>query len=261
MKNKTAIILDLDNTLLVELAASREAFDAACEGIEILKKIDLNDLYLSLNNQANKLWTEYHLFDFCDDIQVSYCEALCADFKGEDPRFAVLNKWAPTYRTTSWYNALNEYGIDDGDLAKKLGDRFQFERRQRFYTFPDVEETLKQLKKEYRLAMLTNGAPDLQREKVAKSGVESYFEIIVVSGEVGVGKPNPKIFWEVLNQLNISPEQAVMVGDNMSRDILGANEVGITSVWINHEGSTDMENVEPDYEISRLSELLKLVNS
>ncbi|WP_051533795.1 HAD family hydrolase [Desulfitibacter alkalitolerans] len=258
LKEKKAIIFDLDNTLIVEEEATRKAFYAACENISELKQVDLLALFQSLLLHGKKLWTDYELFDYCDDIQISFTEALCAEFQGEDPRLAALHEWGPVYRREAWLNALKDLGINNFALAVKLGERYKKERKERFYTFPGVEKTLEELKKNYKLAMITNGAPDLQREKVFKANLDRYFEVIVVSGEVGVGKPKPKIFMEALTKLGVSPQEAVMIGDSMARDIAGANGVGITSVWINHEGSIRMQGVKPDCEIRRISELLGL---
>lgn len=259
LKDKQAIIFDLDNTLLVEVAATSDAFKFTCEGIKKLDTVDVKQFHQIVWKHAKNIWSNYYLFDYCDNIQVSFCEALCADFIGEDSRIAILNNWAPEYRKKVWYNALLEIGIDDIELAEKLGEKYKYERKQRFYTFQDVPDTLNILKANYKLAILTNGVPDLQWEKIKKSGIEHYFDNIVISGEVGVGKPNAEIFLEVLKQLNLTYEQVVMVGDNMRRDILGANKLGIFSIWVNHEGSTSIGGIKPSYEIKNLKELLNIV--
>ncbi len=258
LTEKKAIIFDLDNTLIVEEEATRNAFYAVCNDVSELSQVDLERLFQSVCVHGKKLWSNHILFDYCDNIQITYTEALCADFVGEDPRFEILNKWGPTYRRNTWYNALFDMGVDNLYLAEQLSQRYKKERKERFYIYPNVEKTLEELKKKYQLAILTNGAPDLQRLKIYKVNLEHYFQAIVVSGEVGVGKPSSKIFLEVLEKLNVSPEEAVMVGDNMERDILGANQVGITSIWINHEGSNQIPTIRPTYEIKKIDELMVL---
>jgi putative hydrolase of the HAD superfamily len=257
-KEKKAIIFDLDNTLIMEDNGTKKAFYATCTGFQELSEIDLEKLFRSVCHRAEELWKNFYLFDYCDDIQVTYLEALCADFLGDDPRLKDLHTWAPTYRRQSWYSALLDQGIDHIVLAEKLGEKYRVERRNRFYQFPGAAPVLEQLMKRYHLAMLTNGTPDLQREKIKKAGLEDYFQVIVVSGEIGVGKPNSQIFRVVLEKLNISPESAVMVGDNLDRDISGAKKAGITAVWFNYEKNTSAVNKEFDYEINRLTELIDL---
>jgi len=257
-KGKKAIIFDLDDTLIMEEYGTRKAFDATCTGIKELGEIYLEKLFRSVRRRAEELWKSFYLFDYCDDIQVSYLEALCADFIGDDPRLKDLHTWAPTYRKQSWYLALLDQGIDHIVLAEKLGEKYRVERRNRCYQFPGTAPALEQLMKRYQLAMLTNGTPDLQRDKIKKAGLEDYFQVIVVSGEIGVGKPNSQIFRVVLEKLNISPESAVMVGDNLDRDIGGAKKAGITAVWFNYKKNKKAGNKEFDYEINRLTELIDL---
>lgn len=255
LKGKKAIIFDLDNTLLVEVEATKKAFYAVCNDVSELSQIDIEKLFQGVCLYGKKLWSDYYLFDYCDDIQITYMEALCADFVGEDPRYDILNRWGPTYRSSTWHNALLSIGINNSFLAHELSEKYKKERKRRFFTYPDVESTLTELQDKYMLALLTNGAPDLQREKIKKTNLEQYFQVIVVSGEVGVGKPNLKIFLEVLKRLKVAPQEAVMVGDNMGRDIKGAIQAGITTVWINHEGSILIPGIKPDYEINKISDL------
>lgn len=85
--------------------------------------------------------------------------------------------------------------------------------------------------------MLTNGDPSLQKEKLA--GVPElapYFNEIVISGEFGKGKPDPSIFEHCLSLLGMTKDDAVMVGDNLNTDILGASRAGIQTVWVNRKG-------------------------
>jgi putative hydrolase of the HAD superfamily len=120
---------------------------------------------------------------------------------------------------------------------------------------PDALETMTRLSSRYALGMLTNGAPDLQREKIASSGLEDLFQEIVISGVYGIGKPRPEIFLHLTDRLGASPGEAVMVGNSLERDIAGARNAGITSIWLKVPGSEEPDAVEPDYSISGLAEL------
>ena len=95
----------------------------------------------------------------------------------------------------------------------------------------------------------------LQREKLAASGLGDYFEIVVVSGEFGVGKPDPSIFRHALSQLRSDGSGAVMVGDNLTRDVDGAIAAGLEGVWINRRGQVPPEPRPGLAEISTLSDL------
>ena len=107
---------------------------------------------------------------------------------------------------------------------------------------------------------MTNGAPDLQREKIAASGLESFFKAIAVSGEHGIGKPRPEIFHRLLSELGVSADEAVMVGNSLERDIAGARNAGIRSIWIRVPGSEEHAEVTPDHTITSLSEIPSILD-
>ncbi len=83
-----------------------------------------------------------------------------------------------------------------------------------------------------RLAVVTNGSSANQRAKLARSGVEGLLDAVVVSGEVGVSKPDPQIFARALEALEVAPGEAVFVGDDPRRDVVGAARVGMSTVWV-----------------------------
>jgi putative hydrolase of the HAD superfamily len=84
----------------------------------------------------------------------------------------------------------------------------------------------------------------------------------VVSGEVGVGKPDPRIFDLALRLLGASPEEAVMVGDNPTRDVAGAKAAGVTAVWVNRAGLPLAAGAAvPDVEVASLRGLVELLET
>jgi len=95
----------------------------------------------------------------------------------------------------------------------------------------------------------------LQREKIEATGLGSFFKAIAVSGEYGVGKPKPEIFHHLLGVLGVSQEEALMVGNSMERDIAGARNAGIRSIWIRVPGSEEHDEVIPDHTIAALGEI------
>jgi putative hydrolase of the HAD superfamily len=165
-----------------------------------------------------------------------------------------LRDWAPAYRREAWKLALADAGVVDARLAEELGERFAAERRRRHEVFADVRPALEELGARFTLAVVTNGASCLQREKLAASGLEGYFEAIIASGELGSGKPDPAIFRHALSCLCVGGEHAAMVGDSLSRDIAGATAAGIRAVWLNRDGA-DRRCPEGAVEISTLGGL------
>jgi putative hydrolase of the HAD superfamily len=84
------------------------------------------------------------------------------------------------------------------------------------------------------VALVTNGPPDIQRLKLAQTGLAGHFEAVVISGELGLGKPDPGVFLHAVRALGVTPTDAVMVGDSWERDIEGALSAGLRAVWISH---------------------------
>jgi len=131
----------------------------------------------------------------------------------------------------------------------------------------DTHDTLTALQtKGYRLGLISNASntPDLNR-LIDNHNLRRYFEIVVISAEEGIRKPDPRIFLKTLNTLGVKPENAIMVGDTLPADVLGAQNSGVKSVWITRranrrENNDVLENIHPDYVISDLSALIPLVD-
>lgn len=127
--------------------------------------------------------------------------------------------------------------------------------------FEDVEQLFNLLKKaRIPTALITNGASDTQREKLQTLNIEHWFEAIIISGEIGVAKPDTPIFTQALDQLGVAPKAAWHVGDNLKTDVSGAKAAGICAVWLNRRGrSLDKDDPEPHLEIKSLAEIDSLV--
>ena len=116
------------------------------------------------------------------------------------------------------------------------------------------------LKDHYQLVLLTNGSPTLQNTKLEiTSELAPYFTHIVISGAFGKGKPDPSIFQFALSQCNLQADDAIMVGDNLMTDILGASRAGIRSIWINRENKQPDKDIKPSYEITNLEDLFPIL--
>ena len=149
--------------------------------------------------------------------------------------------------------------IDNPGVSEDLADSFTREREERVILSPGAVETLKRLRGSgIKLGMITNGASDMQRRKIEQYGLAPYFECITIEGEFGAGKPDISIFTHTLEQLGTPPEKAWMVGDDLGRDIKGARNTGIYSVWVDWQtgGLPESPPAIPDRIISSISELV-----
>lgn len=254
-----AVLFDLDETLVNDAAATQAAFRATA-ALAAPRGLDAETLASAVWLRASDAWQRSPHQDYFQEIGISAGECMWGRFIGEDPRLRPIGAWAIQYQLDCWSAALGDLGVSDDILAATLAERFRVERRARHnWLFPETLATLDTLRLGYPLALITNGAPDIQRDKLAGSGLETYFPVVQVSGEAGYGKPNPTIFAHALEALGVAASEAVMVGDNPARDILGANRAGIRAIWIRRENQPLTQGARPDATIASLSELPALL--
>ncbi len=101
---------------------------------------------------------------------------------------------------------------------------------------PGVLPLLQALRSRVKIAVVTNNLLDEQQEKLAYCGLTSFVDVLVVSEEVGVAKPDPAIFQAALQRLHCAASEVVMVGDSWPADILGATNLGVRAIWLNRHG-------------------------
>jgi putative hydrolase of the HAD superfamily len=221
--------------------------------------MDAAELSTVLARDARELWFTAPLHEWCMAIGISSWEGLSGDLSGDGAELKELREWMDRsrYRVSAWRRALGRFGVDDEPLARKLAEDVVRLRKQHHALYPETRDVLETLRGDYQLALLTNGAPQIQRQKLASLDLEKYFEAVVVSGEVGVGKPEAGVFREVLDSLAVAPGEAVMIGDNLVKDVGGAKAVGMRGIWVNRSRKAREGDVDPDAEIADLRELLQ----
>lgn len=258
----TTVFFDLDDTLINDSEATYSALFVACELAQSHAHIQANELCQAVWDSARQLWRASSMFTYCHAMGISATEGLCASFTGDDPHLQELQQWAPDYRLQAWSQALAHFGVDDPVCAESLAAAFIHERFFAQSVYPEVKATLAALRSHYRLGLITNGAPDLQRAKFQKSQLEPYFDVAIVSGEIGIGKPDPAIFRQALQMLSARPEEAVMIGDSLSRDIAGAHSAGMRGLLIKRPGWQDNEpQIVPDGELTSLDSLKNMLEA
>ncbi|MCU6798062.1 HAD-IA family hydrolase [Paenibacillus sp. WQ 127069] len=258
-----AVLFDLDDTLLWDDRSVKEAFQATCLAAAEQVEVDPIELEQAVRQEARKLYESYDTFAFTKMIGINPFEGLWANFtEGDNENFRKLEQLAPQYRTESWTLGLKALGIDDAKLGYELGERFPMERRSRPIVYEETFEVLDQLKGSYKLLLLTNGSPDLQKEKLA--GVPElapYFDHIVISGNHGEGKPATSIFNHALDLLQVTADEAVMIGDKLTTDILGSNRINMRNMWINRHALQRDDEIIPAYEIVSLRDIQGVIDS
>jgi putative hydrolase of the HAD superfamily len=230
------LLFDLDETIAPDEETDRALFAEIAETVAVERGVTAERLVQAVIQAARTLWLESQTLAYSRAIGISSWEGLWGPFgPSEEPMLAALHAFAPIYRLRVWEQALAACDIRGGEavLAATLAERFATERRARQTAYPWSRAVLEGLRACYRLGMITNGAPDLQRLKLAGTGLAALFDPLVISGDLGFGKPERAIFDHALDQARTRPEEAIMVGDSWHRDVVGATGAGLRVVWVN----------------------------
>jgi len=125
----------------------------------------------------------------------------------------------------------------------------------------DAEATLKALRRKYRLGMISNFAiPECVFKLLKTSGIDTFFDVIIVSGAVNRRKPHEEIFKTTLQLMGLTAEEAVFVGDTIDADIEGAKSVGMSAVYIERRNQKESLKYLPDKTIKRRSQLPEAIS-
>jgi len=140
------------------------------------------------------------------------------------------------------------------DLIDALAEAYIEELPIDNHLFDDAEEVLDYLSKKYLLHIITNGFHEVQNLKLKNSGISKYFRTVTTSEEVGLKKPNPVIFKTALEKAVAQPKKSIMIGDTFEADILGAESVGMETIFYNYRN----DKVPTKYKVvNKLTEIKK----
>ena len=221
------IFFDLDRTLWDFDAAAEVAFE------KIYDQYHLKDLGIP---SAHEFHEVYH------PLNEKLWELYRADLITKDE----LNR-------TRFMKPLEHYGIHDVELADHLSQDYVYWSPRIVKLIPGTLELLEYLKPKYHLHLITNGFEEVQHTKLSGSGLEPFFETLTVSEEVGVKKPNPEIFQYALKKAGATPDESIVIGDEMAVDIDGARAAGIDQILFNPTGQPVVG--QRTYEVNKLLEI------
>jgi putative hydrolase of the HAD superfamily len=162
---------------------------------------------------------------------------------------------------------LDEMGyskIPDAVVHKALREMYAVSES---HWIPEIDAlpTLQDLRSRgYKMGIISNAGDDQDVQTlIDKAGIRAYFDTILVSAALGIRKPNPRIFHQALQHWGAAPEKAVMIGDTLGADILGAKNAGIYSIWITGRASPNQPHQDliiPDATVDSLSALLDILD-
>ncbi|WP_456279396.1 HAD family hydrolase [Bacillus sp. AK128] len=120
----------------------------------------------------------------------------------------------------------------------------------------DVLNIVNLIKMHVKVAIITNGTTQRQNAKIHNTNLNSCFDIIIISEEVGLSKPDNRIFEMALKKLDVKPEEALFIGDDIEKDIAGCQNANIDGIWFNPHRIKNDTNIRPYAEIDSLDKLL-----
>lgn len=135
-----------------------------------------------------------------------------------------------------------------GDLAKELARLHRGISRTRLERYEGVKRTLKSLQETYRLAIISDAQRCFALPEMRAMGIKKYFDVRIISGDHGYRKPDSRLFAMAAEQLEVAPPEAIYVGNDMYRDIYGAQQAGMKTLFVDsNQGSKSYNDVAPDY--------------
>jgi HAD superfamily hydrolase (TIGR01549 family) len=231
------LIFDADHTLIYYTADERDA----------LKRI-FNEIGLSYTEEmldrchylSEFTWTETGLYDVANErIQREYHSLYKSHLELLFTR--IFTEFPCSFSPLKAGEMLLKY-LEDGANS-----------------MDGAEETVRRLKEEkgYKIYIATNGLTAIQTGRLKR--FSDYIDGLFISEEMNVIKPNPSFFEKILEKLDCTAQDCLMIGDSLSSDIVGANGVRMDGCWFNPQAKPNLSGVTPRYEIKHLNELLKIL--
>ena len=135
---------------------------------------------------------------------------------------------------------------------KKLGEGI--------FPFEATEKLCKYLHSKYKVGIVTNGIKEVQHSRIENSAIAKYIDKIIISDEVGVNKPDKRIFEYAMNYFEIMDKsEVIMIGDSLGADIKGGQNAGIDTCWVNLRNNVNDTGIVPKYEVNKLEKLFEIL--
>ena len=230
------ILFDLDDTIISFEGAAEVAWKRCCSSFVNSNKVNFNDEEL-----LNKI----------NEIRKWYWNDPIRHKRGRMNMLAA--------RREIVLMAMEQLEYSDEISSISMADSYTIMQDEMLELFPNALVTLETLKNlDVKLGLVTNGSSEKQREKLNRFKLNDYFDYFFIEGEIGVGKPDIKVYEIALDKINLSSTDVWMVGDNLIWDVQAPQKLGIYSIW-NDFRSTGLPKdslVIPDRTINNIYELI-----
>ncbi len=207
-----ALLLDLDDTLLDYSGGVDAAWADACQACGPPAGVEVEVLVAAIATARRWFW---------DD-----------PVRHRRQRVNMLEAWQQIVA-----HAMSCLGVSAAGLDAAIARRFATVRRETMRLFPEARATLVALRAQgIPLGLVTNGDAGQQRDKIEQHDLAGFFDVIVIEGEFGAGKPEEIVYRHALGALGVAPGDAWMVGDNLDFDVDGPQRLGVRGVWLDRDG-------------------------
>lgn len=235
-----AILFDLDDTLIRAYAQPEDAWR---------RLLHVFSAHLDIHDDAAAL----------EKVRIAIMEEARA-FWNDQAAAAQWRLKIPEARRISVRQGLKRLGRPDDALADRIADAFTEMRRQEYRLYPDAHATVDVLRaRGVKLALVTNGASEMQRPKIERFDLAHRFDHIQIEGEFGQGKPEPEVYRHALEKLGCDACDAWMVGDNYEWEVVAPQKLGMCGIWYDPFGAgvPAHATAQPTRIITRLAELVE----
>jgi putative hydrolase of the HAD superfamily len=160
-----------------------------------------------------------------------------------------------------WNELLLQKGIKSGYIrgqqAKVIAHIYRAISRKRLRLYPNVKEVLNELQARYQLALVSDAQPCFALPEIRATGLDGYFSPVIISSYYGFRKPDSRLFNEALDKMGISQSEVIVVGNDMFRDIYGAQLLDIRTIFFDsNQGAKIYRDVIPTYRVQQFEDIL-----
>ena len=206
------VLIDLDDTLIDYSGGVDASWESTCAAVSATAGVDTQALVASLLESRRWFWSD--------------------STRQRRERVNMVNAWQQIAA-----RALTECGCATASLALTMAEDYAERRRQAMSLFPDALAALERFRAAgATLGLVTNGDARQQRDKIERHRLGPFFDVVVIEGEFGAGKPDEVVYRHALDALRAAPGDAVMIGDHLEYDVHGSQQVGIRGIWLDRPG-------------------------
>lgn len=227
--------------------------------------IDMDDTLIVAHGHAREAW-RHVLEDFTDHFDGATQAVLDALAEAADAMWSdaeshrIWRHKMPEARREVARRACRALGRADDGLAVALGDAFSAHRESTMCLFEGTVEALEALRGAgVQMALVTNGGADFQRAKVDRFDLARHFDLVLIEGEFGVGKPDDRVYRHLLEDFAVAPAEAWMIGDDLEWEVVAPQRHGIRGIWFDGygQGLPVGSAVRPDAVVTSLGALME----